>query len=51
MRAYLAEARRRVNMNDLWIAATASAASLAVVTQDEDFDPLDGVAGLRVVRV
>lgn len=51
MRVHLVEAGRRVNVNDLWIAATAAADGLAVVTQDDDFDPLDGVAGLRVVKV
>ncbi len=51
MRVLLAAARRRVNVNDLWIAASASAAGLAVVTQDEDFDVLRDVAGLKVIRV
>ena len=51
MRVHLAESVRRVNVNDLWIAATAAARGLPVVTQDDDFDPLDGVAGLQVVRV
>jgi predicted nucleic acid-binding protein len=51
MRVLLAESGRRVNVNDLWIAATAAARGLPVVTQDSDFDPLDGMAGLRIVRV
>lgn len=51
LRALLAEDGRRVNVNDLWIAATAVALRLPVVTQDADFDPLDGMAGLLVVRV
>jgi predicted nucleic acid-binding protein len=51
MRVLLAEAGRRVKVNDLWIAATAAAHGLPVVTQDSDFDPLAGLAGLRVVRV
>ena len=51
MRVLLAAARRRVNVNDLWIAASASAADLPVVTQDEDFDVLHDVAGLEVIRV
>lgn len=50
MRVHLVEAGRRVNVNDLWIAASAVAHGLPVVTQDEDFAPLDGVAGLVVVR-
>lgn len=51
LRVHLAERRRRVNVNDLWIAASAIAHELPVVTQDDDFDPLDGVRGLVVVRV
>jgi hypothetical protein len=51
MRVELAEAKRRVNVNDLWIAATAAARDLPVVTQDGDFDALEGIAGLRVVKV
>jgi hypothetical protein len=50
MRVHLAEAGRRVNVNDLWIAACAASRDLPVVTQDDDFEPLVGVAGLRVVR-
>lgn len=51
LRVHLAEGGRRVNVNDLWIAATALAHDLAIVTQDSDFDPLDGVAGLAVIHV
>jgi predicted nucleic acid-binding protein len=51
LRVHLAELGRRVNVNDLWIAATASAHQLPVVTQDADFDALDGVSGLRILRV
>ncbi|HMJ04520.1 MAG TPA: type II toxin-antitoxin system VapC family toxin [Conexibacter sp.] len=51
LRVHLAEAGRRLNVNDLWIAATALAHDLPVVTQDDDFGPVDGVAGLAVVRV
>lgn len=51
LRVHLAEAGRRLNVNDLWIAATALANDLPVVTQDEDFAPVDGVAGLAVLRV
>ena len=51
MRALLAEAGRRVNVNDLWIAATAVTYQIPVVTQDGDFDALDGMAGLAVIRV
>ena len=51
LRAHLALNGGRVNVNDLWIAATAVAHRLPLVTQDADFDPLDGVMGLVVVRV
>jgi predicted nucleic acid-binding protein len=51
MRAYLAASGRRVNANDLWIAATAAAYEIPVVTQDGDFDALVGVAGLSVIQV
>jgi predicted nucleic acid-binding protein len=51
MRVHLAESCRRVNVNDLWIAAVAASRGLPVVTQDDDFGPVEGVAGLQVVRV
>jgi predicted nucleic acid-binding protein len=51
MRVHLADSGRRVNVNDLWIAAVAASRGLPVVTQDDDFGPVEGVAGLRVVRV
>lgn len=51
LRVHLAEAGRRLNVNDLWIAATALAHDLPVVTQDDDFSPVEGIGGLRVVCV
>jgi predicted nucleic acid-binding protein len=51
LRIHLAETGHRVRINDLWIAAIAASRGLPVVTQDDDFDPLDGVAGLTIVRV
>lgn len=51
MRAYLAAAQRRVNINDMWIAATAAAHEIPVLTQDGDFDALSGIAGLTVIPV
>lgn len=51
MRVHLAETGRRVRINDLWIAAVAASRRLPVVTQAGDFDALDGVAGLSVIRV
>lgn len=38
-------------INVLWIAAIAASRELPVVTQDDDFDALDGAANLTVVRV
>jgi len=51
MRAYLVASRRRVDANDLWIAATAAAHGMPVLTQDSDFDALSGVEGLTVIPV
>lgn len=51
MRAYLAASGKGVSGNDLWIAATAAAAGMPVVTQDRDFDALSGVNGLTVIEV
>lgn len=51
LRVHLAETGRRININDLWIAATAVAHGIPVVTQDDDFAPLEGGTGLEVIRV
>ena len=51
LRVYLAETGRRVRINDLWIAAIAASRMLPVITQDDDFEALDGVANLTVIRV
>ena len=51
LRDHLAETGRRVRINDLWIAAIAASKRLPVVTQDEDFDALKGVADLAIIRV
>jgi predicted nucleic acid-binding protein len=51
LRVHLAESGRRLNVNDLWIAATALAHDLPVITQDDDFGPVEGVGGLAVLRV
>ena len=50
-RVHLAETGRRVRINDLWIAAIAASKHLPVVTQDDDFDVLEGVAELSIIRV
>ena len=51
LRVQLAEAGRRLDANDLWIAASAASRGLPVVTPDDDFDAVEGLAGLVVVRV
>jgi predicted nucleic acid-binding protein len=51
MRVHLAEAGRRVRINDLWIAAVAASRGHPVVTQGGDCDALGSVAGLTVIRV
>ena len=51
LRVHLAETGRRVRINDLWIAAIAASNHLPVVTQDEDFDALEGVGDLAIIRV
>jgi predicted nucleic acid-binding protein len=49
--ARLAEEKRRVNVNDVWIAAIAAANQLAVVTQDGDYEVIHEVGGPAVIRV
>lgn len=51
IRVQLALAKRRANVNDMWIAATALALDVPVVTQDADFDVMAELTGLAVVRV
>ena len=51
LRVHLAETGRRVRINDVWIAAIAASKHLPVVTQDDDFDVLAGVARLSIIRV
>ncbi len=51
LRIHLAETGGRVRINDLWIAAIANSRKLPVVTQDGDFDALEGAAGLKIIRV
>lgn len=48
LRAALAQSKLRLDINDSWIAATALALGVPVVTQDADFD---AVPGLEVIRV
>jgi predicted nucleic acid-binding protein len=51
LRIHLAETGGRVRINDLWIAAIATSRTLPVITQDDDFDALEGVSNLTVIRV
>lgn len=51
LRVQLAQVGRRVNVNDLWIAAVAAAHRIPVVTQDGHFDPLSGAQRLEIIRV
>jgi predicted nucleic acid-binding protein len=51
LRVKLAEYKRRAKVNDLWIAAVAQANGMAVVTQDDDFDPIEAAGGPTVIRV
>lgn len=51
MRHRLALAGRRINVNDLWIAAIALANHLPVVTQDSDYEVLADLGGPEIIRV
>lgn len=51
MRAYMQASGKKMEVNDMWIAATAAAHEIPVLTQDQDFDALHGVAGLTVIPV
>ena len=51
LRVRLAEEGRTAKINDLWIAAVAAANGMDVVSQDNDFDAIEGVGGPTVIRV
>ena len=51
LRLLLAAAGRRINVDDTWIAATAVAHGVPVVTQDAGYGPLADISDLRVVTV
>ncbi len=51
LRVEVARAGRRVNVNDLWIAATARANRLQVVTQDGDFGVLATLGLIDLIQV
>lgn len=51
LRLLLAQAGRRVNVNDTWIAATALALHVPVVSQDADYSALAEISDLQVIAV
>jgi predicted nucleic acid-binding protein len=51
LRVLLHESRRRVGVNDLWIASVAASRGIPVVTQDDDFDVLAELGLIEVERV
>ena len=51
LRVRLAEQGRRAKVNDLWIAAVAKANGMDVLTQDDDFDVIEGAGGPSIIRV
>lgn len=51
LRVFLAQNGRRMEVNDLWIAAIATAHKLPVVTQDADFEALEDAPGVQIIRV
>jgi predicted nucleic acid-binding protein len=48
LRVLLRDTRQRLPVNDSWIAATAMALDVPVVTQDEDFPVVEGLTVTRV---
>jgi hypothetical protein len=48
LRLALREAGKRMRVNDSWIAATANAHEIPVVTQDGDYEDVPGVAVIRL---
>jgi len=50
LRSHLAESGGRAGANDLWIAATAVAAGIPLLTHDAGLAALEGVPGLTVLR-
>ena len=51
LRFRLKEEGRRINVNDLWIAAIALAHGMPVITQDDDFTILSDLGGPDVIMV
>lgn len=51
LRLRLKDEGRRINVNDLWIAAVALANEMPVITQDDDFTILSDLGGPAVIMV
>jgi predicted nucleic acid-binding protein len=51
LRLLLRDIGRRMPANDSWIAATAVAAGVPILTQDDDFDAVSGLSDLEVIKV
>jgi predicted nucleic acid-binding protein len=51
LRLLLRDIGRRMPANDSWIAATAVAAGVPILTQDDDFDAVAGFGDLEVIKV
>lgn len=51
LRVQVAQAGRRINVNDLWIAATAVAHDLPLYSQDTDYEILAGLGGPAFIAV
>lgn len=48
LRVMLRDTAQRMTVNDSWIAATAMALDVPIVTRDDDFPSLDGLDVIRV---
>ncbi|MEO7546216.1 MAG: type II toxin-antitoxin system VapC family toxin [Terrimesophilobacter sp.] len=51
LRLRLRDEGRRINVNDLWIAAVALAHDMPVITQDDDFNILSDLGGPDIIMV
>jgi predicted nucleic acid-binding protein len=51
LRFRLHETKQHLTINDLWIASTALAYDLPVLTQDNDYSALESLGGPRTIHV
>jgi predicted nucleic acid-binding protein len=51
LRVLLRDAGRRMPVNDSWIAATAIATGVPVLTHDDDYEAGAGLGGLEIIRM